>query len=416
MDNIKSGIDIVNINRIRKIIQNRRDGFYNKIFTDKEIEYITLKGHNVNTVAGFFASKEAVSKVLGTGIGAVNWKDIEILHDSNGKPFVNIMNRGKERLYQLGLDKIEISISHERDYAVAFGIGYGFKYRRIKEDLSMESLIPQRKADSHKGSYGRIGIIGGSQGMTGAPYLASMAALMAGSGLVYSIIPKSLETIMSIKLTEVIVRAVDDGGKAYFNKKSLDDIMNITHEMDTIAIGPGFGVDEERELIVDEVIKNYNKPLVIDADGINCISNNRNVLNSRNQPVIITPHTGEMSRFVGVGIKEIQENRIYYSKYISDKYNIIVVLKGTDTIVSSPKGDIYINKTGNPGMATAGSGDVLTGIIASFIGQGLSPFDAARLGTYIHGLAGDLACNKKGENGMIATDILDNIPYSLKRY
>ena len=276
----------------------------------------------------------------------------------------------------------------------------------------MLKLLPKRKSDTHKGTYGRVGIIG-KQGMTGAPYLSSQAALRVGAGLVYTIVPKSLETIMCIKLTEVIVKSIEDKGKGHFVKESIIEVLGTTKDMDVIAIGPGLGIDIERIYFLEEIIKSSKIPMVIDADGINCISHNPNILLNSKKDIIITPHPGEMARLLKKSIKEIQGNREYYAKYTAKKYNIYVVLKGHNTIVASPNGEIYVNNTGNPGMAAAGSGDLLTGIILGLWGQGLSSFDAAKLGVYFHGIAGDLACEDKGEYGVIATDILENIPRSM---
>ena len=409
-----TGVDIVNINRIKKILFKKKDSFYNRIFTKNEIEYIYKGGHKATTVGGIFAAKEAVSKALGTGISTIGWKDIEILHKENGKPYVNLIGNGKLRMNRLGIGNMDLAISHEEDYALAFVVGYSNLYSSINVDNSIKKLLPKRKNESHKGTYGKVGIVAGSKGMTGSAYLVSQAALRTGSGLVYTIVPEAIETIMGIKLTEAIIRPVKDNN-GFFSKDSLNDISNEIKEMDVIAIGPGMGVDEDRLHILEEILNSYTKPIVIDADGINILSFNLNILNNHISPIIITPHPKELGRLLNKSTKEIQENRIYYSKYISKKYNIIVVLKGFETIVALPTGDIYINGTGNPGMATAGSGDVLTGVIASFIGQGLKPEDGAKLGVFCHGLAGDLASFEKGEYGIIATDILENIPYSIKK-
>lgn len=414
-DNISIGTDIVNVTRIKKIILRKKNKFYDKIFTDREIEYISNGGDRATTVAGIFAAKEAISKVLGTGIGPIRWKDIEILHYENGKPYVNLIDKGKAKFNELCLNSIELSISHESEFAVAFAMGYRNNRINIKIDDAMKSLLPKRVKESHKGTYGRVAIIGGSRGMVGAPYLTTMAALRTGTGLVYSIVPKSLEDIMSIKLTEVIVKSVEDNDKGYFTKDSIFGILRGIEGIDSIAIGPGMGVDEERTQLIKEIVNNYKGPIVLDADGINCLSLDPEFLYNCNKPIIVTPHPGELARFLGISVKEIQENRIYYSKYTSEKYNIIVVLKGFKTVVAAPTGEVYVNTTGNPGMATAGSGDVLTGVIASFIGQGIEPVDAAKLGVFCHGLAGDLAEIYKGEYGIIATDILENIPYSIKK-
>lgn len=411
------GIDIVNINRIKKIIEKNRDKFYEKIFTEKEINYIFKRNHKSQTIAGLFASKEAVSKVLGKGIGDINWKDIEILHDNNGKPFLNRNKKIKQNLKKINLADIQISISHERNYAIAFAIGYIPKEKDYLNDIiideSLRKLLLKRKKNSHKGDFGRSLIIGGSRGMTGSMFLSSRACIKSGAGLIYTLVPEMLENIMSIKLTEEIIKIAKDDGKGHFIDKSLKDILNHVKGMDAIAIGPGMGRNSSNAYILEELIKNIEVPMVIDADGINALSKNKDILLNKNSEIIITPHPGELSRLIDVSIEEIQENRVFYSKYISRKYNIVIVLKGHHTIVCS-KDDIYINYTGNPGMATAGSGDVLTGIITSFVAQGMKGFDASKLGVYIHGLAGDLAKNKKGEYGMMASDILENIPYIIK--
>lgn len=421
MDNkIKIGVDIVNINRIEKILISKREQFLNKLFTEKEIKHISEKDYKTNTIAGMFASKEAVSKALGSGIGYINWRDIEILHYENGKPYISKNYKLNKTMNRLGLSNLEISISHERDYAIAIAIGivnenndYLLSQQRVKN--LFPGLLGKRKDNSHKGDYGKVGIISGSTGMTGAPYLTSQSALRTGSGLVYTMVPKSLENIMSIKLTECIIKPIHDMGKGHFVRDSLPYILKEIKNMDAIAIGPGLGVDKDRLYMIQEIIKSYKKPIVLDADAINCLSLDPSILLHRNSSIVMTPHPGELGRFLGKDIDEIQEKRIYYSKLTSDKYNIVVALKGNNTVVTSPKGDDYINTTGNPGMATAGSGDVLTGIILSFIGQGIEPIIATKLGVFLHGLAGDLAKRDKGEYGLIARDILESIPISLKK-
>lgn len=408
---IGTGVDIVKISRIENIIKNKRDIFYNKIFTSDEIKYIETKNHNTQTISGLFAAKEAISKLLGTGIGKVNWKDIEIIHNKFSKPCVKLYGEGENMAKKLGINTIHLSISHEKDYAIAFAIGEGRKKSFIVPK-EISNILPKRNRDSHKGNFGRIGIIAGSRGMIGSAYLSAMAALRSGSGLVYNIVPKSLHEIFSIKLIESIIIPVEDNNTGHFILNSVNEVEKAIENKDVLAIGPGIGVDSERTEFIQNILVNYNGPIVLDADGINCLSKNPVILTKRKSPTIITPHPGEMSRLLNINIGKIQENRVKYSKNISNKYNIITVLKGANTVVTNGK-DIYINSTGNPGMATAGSGDVLTGIIASFIGQGIDPYKAAILGVYIHGLAGDLAKVQKGECGLIARDILENIPSAI---
>ena len=398
---MKTGVDIVKNIRIKKILNKNRESFYRRIFTQKEIEYIEDKDHDYKTVAALFASKEAISKLIGCGIGQLGWKDIEIGHTELGKPYVVLNKILQAKLCLEKINSIDISLSHEEEYSIAFAIGY---LSPIDIDIpkEMKVLLPPRNVDSHKGTYGRVGIIGGSKGMTGAPFLASTAALKSGSGLVYSIVTKDIEDIMAIKLTEVIVKSYED----------IKDCMLYIKNLDGVVLGPGLGQDKKKKSLVIEVLNNYKGPIVLDADGINAIE--QDFIIGRKGITVITPHPGELATLLGKDIKEIQDNRIYYSKYASDKYNVITVLKGHNTIVNY-KERLYINHSGNPGMATAGSGDILAGMIISFICQGIEPFDACTLAVYAHGLSGDLASDKKGEYGLIASDILACIPFAIKR-
>lgn len=280
----------------------------------------------------------------------------------------------------------------------------------------MKYLLKKRKNDSHKGSYGRLGVIGGSRGMAGAPYLTALSAFRTGVGYSYILVPRTIEMIMSIKLTEGIIRPIEDGDKGHFIRESLLEILTYIENMDVLAVGPGMGVDIDRIYLITEILKKANIPIVLDADALNCISSNPSILEVHKNDIVITPHPGELSRLLNISTNDLQANRVYYSEYVANKYNIVVVLKGYETVVAFPGFETYINKTGNPGMATAGTGDVLTGVIASLIAQGLKPFDAAKLGVYLHGLAGDITKEEMGEYGMMAGDIIENIPIAINTY
>lgn len=395
-----TGIDIVNNNRIKEIIEKNQNSFYNRIFTENELQYIQGKNHDYKTIAGLFSAKESISKAIGTGIGKISFKDIDINHDYNGKPFVRF---NKENPYFKSINSIEISISHEKDYAISIAIVNWNNQQKIWIPEEIKGTLKKRKKDTHKGSYGKVGIIAGSKGMTGANYLTSMAALRTGSGLVYSFVPEDLVNIMSNKFIEVIVKEIPEN----------NNILKQVKELDALALGPGLGISKNKIEMVRELILCYDNPIVLDADGINALANDPEVLKERKQITIITPHPGELAKLLNKSLNEIQENRLYYAKYTSNKYKVITLLKGHSTIVTD--GDlVYINSTGNPGMATAGSGDVLTGIIVSLICQNINGLDSAILGTFIHGLAGDLASLSKGEYGLIASDILEYIPKAMK--
>lgn len=395
------GLDIVKISRIEKLKDNQK--FIDKIFDENEKNYIKRKKYSNETVAGLFASKEAVSKALGTGIGKTSWKDIKIRHDLNGAPYAILKLSDISEVY------VALSITHEKKYASAVALIDDGNFFSDKEP---PIHIKKRKKESHKGNYGRVSLIGGSFGMSGSIYLSSTASLRMGSGLVYCLVPESIANVLSIKLDEVIVRRINKT-KDFFGYSNFDEIMEKIKGSDVIGIGPGLGWDEGREKLIRNLLKNIEKSIVLDADGLNCISSDTEVL-KKNNKLIITPHVGEMERLSKISKQDILDNSQKIAVDFSKKYKVTTVLKKSNTVVASPDGNFYINKTGNPGMATAGSGDVLTGIIAALAGQGYSNFDSAKLGVFIHGLAGDMAANKYGENSMTAKSIIEFMPEAIK--
>jgi len=275
-------------------------------------------------------------------------------------------------------------------------------------------IFKKRKPASHKGDYGHVFIIAGSIGLTGAAYLASEAALLTGSGLVTCAIPKSLNVIMAKKFTEVMTLPIEDKGRGYFPASAFSKIKNFSEKTDAVVIGPGLSQKDEVKRLVKRLIRGLDKPITLDADGINCIAGEPQILKRAKSPLIITPHPGEMSRLIRKSVGYIQKNRKRIAKDVAKKYGVTVVLKGMHTVVVPPDGRIYVNKTGNPGMASGGVGDVLIGIIASLIGQGFTAFNAAKCGVYLHGLAGDIAAKEKGEASLRAQDVLSNIPKVIK--
>lgn len=285
-------------------------------------------------------------------------------------------------------------------------------------------LLTPRKKNTHKGSYGRVLILAGSPGMTGASYLCSKAALRSGSGIVTLGIPESLNPIMEVKLTCVMTHPLPETKASTLSNKGRKDIMKLCESHDVVALGPGLSQHlETRELIL-WLIKNIERTMVIDADGLNALANNVNMLHKIKQNVVLTPHPGEMSRLTGLrSAKDVQKERLdtaaqfvqSIQKKLKGEKKFVLVLKGDKTIVADYRKS-YVNRTGNPGMATAGVGDVLTGIIVSLIGQGLDVFAASQLGVYIHGMAGNMAAKKKGELSMIATDIIDCLPDAFIKY
>lgn len=287
----------------------------------------------------------------------------------------------------------------------------------MKEKLT--PLIPQRPRYSHKGNYGHVLIIAGSKGKTGAAIMAAKACLRSGAGLVTLGIPKSLADIFQSRVTEEMTLVLPDKGNGTLSQKAFRVILKFLNERaTTLAIGPGIGVSDDTKTLLNALIKTSTTPMVIDADGINSIRGQRAIFSSSKAPIILTPHPGEMAgllrRQKGVAVKsqDIERDRINVAVSFTIETGTVLVLKGTPTIIAEPDGKAYINSTGNPGMASAGTGDVLTGMISGFLSQGLSPVHASILGVYMHGFAGDSAAADKGEHPLIATDIIDKIPFA----
>ena len=286
--------------------------------------------------------------------------------------------------------------------------------RYIIDKEMVSALIPKRYSESNKGDYGKVFIITGSTGMTGSGCLCAGAAMRSGAGLVYIGVPASLAGIYSIKLTEPIAIPLPDNGNGILSTDAIPKIFKNMEKMDAVAIGPGLYLDDATVEIVRKVIAEGKCPLVIDADGLNAVARDVSVLGNKKSAIILTPHPGEMARLTGLSTKEVQSNRPGTALDFAVKHDVIVVLKGSRTIVALPDGSLYVNVTGNPGMATGGAGDVLTGIIAALAGQGMKPQEAAIAGVYLHGLAGDAAAVGLGMHGMVAGDIIDKLPGVIK--
>jgi ADP-dependent NAD(P)H-hydrate dehydratase / NAD(P)H-hydrate epimerase len=273
--------------------------------------------------------------------------------------------------------------------------------------------ILKRNPNTHKGDYGHVLILGGSPGLTGAVCLSAKAALRTGCGLVTVGIPKSLNSIFEVKLTEIMSLPLADQ-RGFLDRDAFKEIEEILNKIDVIVLGPGASLKGSTQALLRKITKSIDKPLVIDADAITAISADSDILLKRKaKDVVLTPHEGEFKRLIKVKSAEAEKTRKELVKGYALRYNLTLVFKGHGTLVSDGK-KLFENTTGNPGMATAGSGDVLTGIIAGLIAQGLSAFEASKFGVYLHGLAADLAVKDKTQNALIATDIIEYLPKAYK--
>lgn len=269
-------------------------------------------------------------------------------------------------------------------------------------------LLPNRRLDAHKGDFGKILLLAGSVGYTGAPVLSALGALRTGAGLVFLGVPESIYQIAAMKLIEPIVFPLpqQDG---MLSQEALPRILEKASSVDAVLIGPGLGCSDATEEIVCQVLSVYPGPVVLDADGINLVGKHKDILRGRTSPTILTPHAGEFQRLTG----RKPEDRLESAVEAAEDLGVILVLKGHETVITDGI-SAYLNPTGNPGMAVGGSGDVLAGMIVSLLGQGIPPLEAAACGAWLHGAAGDLCAKELGQYGMLPTDMVQVLPRLLK--
>jgi ADP-dependent NAD(P)H-hydrate dehydratase / NAD(P)H-hydrate epimerase len=295
----------------------------------------------------------------------------------------------------------------------------------VIEEKTVSFLIPERHLYSHKGDFGHILIVAGSKGKTGAALMSAKACLRAGAGMVTIGVPETLVNIFQERVTEEMVLPLPDNREGILSGEAFALILEFLNtKADILAIGPGISTGTEITRLLVNLLRSVTVPMVLDADAINAINGHTEILSKVKAPVIITPHPGELAGLLIEEnstdemkssvrtdfIKEIELDRLTAALSFSKRRGLYLVLKGAPTIIAEPEGRAFINTSGNPGMSTAGSGDVLTGVVAGLLGQGMSPLNASILSVYLHGLAGDIAASEKGMHSLIATDIIDKLP------
>ena len=276
--------------------------------------------------------------------------------------------------------------------------------------LLFNKAVFNRPDDSNKGTLGSLLCICGSYGMAGAAIMAGKAALRCGIGLLKIAVPKSIYPVCATNILESVYYPLEETSNGVISSKNTDFLLEMCEKSSAVVIGCGLSVCDDTKNLVQSVITNCEKPLVIDADALNCICNKPEILKNLKAPAIITPHPGEMARLLHSTPKTVNSNRENTAIDFAKKFSVVTVLKGAGTIIASPDGEVYINHTGNSGMATGGSGDVLSGIIGSLLAQGAAPINAAAAGVFLHGTIGDLAAEKLGKISMLPTDMIDMIP------
>lgn len=276
------------------------------------------------------------------------------------------------------------------------------------------AALPKRDPEGHKGTFGRVAVLGGAEGMTGAAILTATAASRSGAGLIYSVYPQELGPIFESTLIEPVKRPLP-GKERWFTKAMLEAALEGVADCGAVAFGPGIGQREATAAFAAEIVQKIEAPLVIDADGLNVLAENLESLKRRKGVTVLTPHPGEASRLLNSSVKDVQGNRLEACLELSKDLNAVILLKGAHTIITAPNGQRYVNPTGNSGLAKGGSGDVLTGLILGLLGQGMDPVEAAATGAFVHGLAADLAAADQSVRSMTPGDVIDHFGKAFAR-
>lgn len=322
-----------------------------------------------------------------------------------------------EETVTMGALKIGLLLYPGAEYAGNIKIADIGMPKIVEESIEAEAELLEGKwvascfkdypPDAHKGTFGKVFIIAGSQGMTGAAALSAEAAVRSGAGLVTVGVPKSLDDILETKLTEAMKLPLAETPEHSLSPEALNTALDFASRCSAVVLGPGISQKIETKRFVNQFILKCSVPIVIDADGLNALADNPDILKDISVPVIITPHPGEMGRLLDMTSAQIQEDRIGAAKTAAKRFGCVAVLKGARTLIAKPDGKFFINPTGNPGMATGGSGDVLSGMIGAFLARGMKPHEAAASAVYLHGLAGDFAAFDKTEICLSAGDIVN---------
>ena len=390
------------------------------------------------------AADAIVDALLGTGLD----RNVEGLLCQ----VIEIVNAGGKKVFAVdipsginGDNGREMGQAIKADVTVTFGLpklgnllypGYGqggklyvshisfprplFESDSLKIELAEPVPLPARKPDTNKMDYGPVLVIAGAANYYWAPHASAYSFLKAGGGYVYLACPKSLAPSVAKKGREIVIvpqKETPAGSIALSNK---DDLLKLAERMKIVILGPGLSLDKETQELVLALVKEINKPLIIDGDGLTAIAQNTQIISGRKAATILTPHMGEMSRLTGMAKSEIEKDRVSALQTTAQMLNAFMVLKGPHSLIGCPDGKVFINNSGDTegkaGMATAGSGDVLNGTIAAMFCLGLNIEEAVRAGVFVHGLSGDLAAKKKGPDGMTAADILNTLPYAVRYY
>lgn len=398
----KSYFDITNfadyINKFDIIIDGIFGTGLNKSIDDVTTEIINI----VNA-----SKKEIISIDIPSGVKGDSGEVNEVCIKASktvvlGRPKIgNLLYPGTYYCGDIFLDNISIPSSLTEDIKTYFNTPIKYK---------------KRMEDSHKGSFKKVFFIGGGKGYFGAPYLNSVSFLKSGGSYANLACPETVASTLALKANEIVFYPLKETREGNISIENLKTIIDNGEEKDLVVVGGGFSLEEEPQRLINILVSKITKPLIIDADGLSALKDKTDILIQRTAPTVLTPHLGEMSRLCGKSIDSIKKDSVNIAREFATKFRVILVLKDARTIIAYPNGEVYINLTGNSALSVAGSGDILTGIISSQFSLGLSIEDAARMGVFIHGLCGDLIRESIGQDGVMAEDILNNLPKTLKYY
>jgi len=408
-------VDVAAIPRIAEAQRRFGDRFLRKFLSDREIAYC---GNSPERWAGRWAAKEAIGKAMPSGIPRPRMRDVEILPSDDGRPQVQVAPAttltGRE---------IDVSIAHDGHFAVAVAVipdaptpsPLVEEGRGGGAELPDGFLLPARPRDGHKGTFGTVVVLAGSQGFTGAAYLASMGSARSGAGIVRLLVAQSIYPILAEKCTEVIVGPVPEIAPGVVGHASLSGVLRGFAGADAGVIGPGIGRDMSTRRLIEDLVPRVAAPVVLDADALNLLSEHRSILPRLSPQIVLTPHPAEFGRLAGLETSVVQQDRRGIASRFAKQWNKVVVLKGAGTVIAAPDGRVTQNPIATPALASGGTGDVLAGVIGGLMAQKLPPFEAAVTGVHLHGRAGMALEHSLGLAGVLASDLLLEIPRVMER-
>jgi ADP-dependent NAD(P)H-hydrate dehydratase / NAD(P)H-hydrate epimerase len=392
------GVDVTVVERIASLLE-RNPRFAERIFTPGERR---ISARKPERWASRWAAKEAVRKLLSSqGDPMPAYRDIEVVRSRGGPPRVHV--RGEET-------PIALSLTHDGGLAIAVAVSQAPQRRAVFPDAAVGVVLADRPDDGHKGTFGRVVVIAGSKGFTGAPRLAAMGAARGGAGLVEVCVPEAIHAIVAAGCLEVMPTPLADAGTGTLRAEALPALRERMRGADALVIGPGLGHSPETAAALLDLLEDLPCPAVVDADGLNIAASSGFNWRTSDHPIVVTPHPAEMGRLAGIDTGAVQADRIGIAERYAQEHDVVVVLKGAETVVAATAQPTHVDRHRVVALATGGTGDVLAGLIGAMLAQGLPARDAAVAGVAIHAQAGLMVQNQRGRAGALASDVIETLP------